>query len=96
MSGAGVSVRTLEQDGVIGGSLVHAPQDVERVNLASRHEIEALCAAFGCVPTDVYVAVATVGDKLRDVRRHLGKVLGRGEITPPAIGPLPSLWPTIS
>ncbi|MDE2210094.1 MAG: DUF3606 domain-containing protein [Betaproteobacteria bacterium] len=84
----------------MGGSLVHARQDVERLNLASRHEIEALCAAFGCIPTDVYVAVATVGDKLRDLRRHLEKVLGHGEMAQPvtvvAVGALPPMWPTAS
>ncbi len=75
----------------MGGSLVHAPQDVERLNLANRHEIEALCAAFGCIPTDVYVAVAMVGDRMCDVRGNLMKVLGGGEIAPPAIASLPSL-----
>ena len=81
------------------GSLVHARQDVERVNLASRHEIEALCAAFGCDPTDVYVAVATVGDKIRDVRCHLRRVLGREEDRAATIlhmKRLPPLWPTVS
>ena len=90
----------LERNGTIGGSLMLTRQDVRCLNLASRQEIEALCAAFGCVPTDVYVAVATVGDKIRDVRGYLRKVLGHGEIEQRAIvmalGPLPPLWPTVS
>ncbi len=88
----------MDRGGAIGGNLSPPPQDVERLNLASRHEVEALCAAFGCDPADVYVAVATVGDKFRDVRRHLRRALGREQdraatilrMTPP-----PTLWPTV-
>ncbi len=61
----------------MGGNLAPPPQHVERLNLARRHEIEVLCAAFACDPTDVYVAVATVGDKVLDVRRHMRRILIR-------------------
>jgi hypothetical protein len=83
----------------MGGDMAPPPEEVERLNLASRHEIEVLCAAFGCDPTDVYVAVATVGDKCRDVRRHLRGALGREEdcgATILRMTPLPTLWPTVS
>ena len=90
---------TLDRGSAMGGNLTPPPQDVERLNLARRHEVEALCAAFGCDPTDVYVAVATVGDKFRDVRRHLRRALGREEDRAAPIlrtTPLPALWPTAS
>jgi hypothetical protein len=52
-----------------------------RLNIGNWREVEALCAAFGCVQTDVYVAVAMVGDKIRDVRAYLRKALGQDELT---------------
>ena len=64
--------------------------------MRSRHFVPA---AFGCDPTDVYVAVATVGDKIRDVRCHLRRVLGREEDRAATIlhmKRLPPLWPTVS
>ena len=50
--------------------------DDPRLDLADRQEIEVLCAAFACRPTDVYEAVSMVGDKFRDVRRYLASSLG--------------------
>jgi hypothetical protein len=70
-----------------------------RLNIGDRYEIEVLCAAFGCTPTDVYAAVAMVGDRIRDVRRYLRRVLGREEdrtATILRIEPLAPLWPTVS
>jgi hypothetical protein len=46
-----------------------------RINVADNFELDVLCAHFGCVRTDIYVAVAMVGDRLIDVRRYLTKVL---------------------
>ena len=70
-----------------------------RLNIGDRYDIELLCAAFGCTPTDVYVAVAMVGDKIRDVRRYMRRALGREEdrtATILRLEPLPTLWPTAS
>jgi hypothetical protein len=46
-----------------------------RLDLANRHDIEVLCAAFTCRPTDVYFAMAMVGDRLCDIRKYLVKLL---------------------
>lgn len=51
--------------------------DDPRLDLSDRQEIEVLCAALGCQPTDVYEAVSMVGDKFRDVRRYLESLLRR-------------------
>ncbi|HSQ83039.1 MAG TPA: DUF3606 domain-containing protein [Casimicrobiaceae bacterium] len=70
-----------------------------RLNMSDRYEVEVLCAAFGCTQTDVYVAVAMVGDKIRDVRRYMRRMLGREEDRAATIlrmEPLPPLWPTAS
>lgn len=52
-----------------------------RLNIGNWREVEALCAAFGCARTDIYVAVAMVGDRIRDVRAYLRKSLGHDELT---------------
>ena len=70
-----------------------------RLNIGDRYEIEVLCAAFACTPTDVYVGVAMVGDRIRDIRRYMRRVLGREEDRTATIlrmEPLPPLWPRAS
>lgn len=70
--------------------------DNPRLDLADRHEIEMLCAALNCRLTDVYVAVANVGDALGDVRRFITRTLERRQIVrdDPVCDSLPPLRPT--
>jgi len=70
----------------------------ERLNLGNRHEIDALCRSLRCRPTDIYTAVAMVGDRLTDVRRYLDKALAANtdsEETPKnqTSSSLPPAWP---
>ena len=44
-----------------------------RLNLGNETELYMLAAALQCHLTDLYVAVANVGDKLEDVTRYLAK-----------------------
>jgi hypothetical protein len=70
--------------------------DDPRLDLADRDEIEVLCAAFTCRPTDVYVAVAMVGDRLCDIRTYLVKLLRQRQGLPAVdmttMTSLPPLW----
>lgn len=70
-----------------------------RINVADNCELDVLCAHFGCDRTDIYVAVAMVGDRLIDVRRYLTKVLEsrpEEEATSPALEVTTSLLPAWS
>lgn len=73
-----------------------------RINVADKFELDVLCAHFGCDRTDIYVAVAMVGDRLIDIRRYLTKVLEprqEEKATSPALEVITSLlpaWPDIS
>ena len=49
--------------------------DNPRLDLADPHEIDVLCAALNCRPVDVFLAVGSVGDLVRDIRRYIGTVL---------------------
>jgi hypothetical protein len=74
---------------------VDASNDAARVNLGDRNSIDAVCAAFRCVPTDVYVAVSMVGDRICDVHRFLAALTQphSGPLAPISKGgPLPPIW----
>ncbi|MGE5668005.1 MAG: DUF3606 domain-containing protein [Betaproteobacteria bacterium] len=66
---------TMEPDGTDCRSPSVIRPDVVRLNLADNREVDVLCASFGCARVDVYIAVATVGDVLNDVRRYLAKAI---------------------
>ena len=68
--------------------------DNPRLDLADCHEIDVLCAELNCCRTDVYLAVAMVGDSVCDVRRYIGSVLEQraGERGPTKLGDLPPVW----
>lgn len=74
--------------------------DFARLDLGNRHQIDTICVAFDCLPTDVYIAVSMVGDKVTDVRRHLLQRLGRDDDGRPRLRAvaraLPPPWPTVS
>jgi hypothetical protein len=61
--------------------------DASRVNLGDRNSIDAVCALFRCAPTDVYVAVSMVGDRICDVHRFLAMLMepGREKRAPPSM-----------
>ena len=69
--------------------------DEMRLNIGDRNAIDSLATAFGCRPEDVYAAVATVGDRPRDVRTFL-EVLARQRrkpLAPVSEGTLlPPIW----
>lgn len=44
-----------------------------RLNLGNETELYLLAADLRCCITDLYVAVASVGDKLEDVKRFVAK-----------------------
>lgn len=92
-------MNTLEHRTATVSVLVTEPPADARLNIGDRGEIDMLCAAFACTPTDIYVGVAMVGDRIDDVRRYLRRTLGREEdhaARGPHVGPLPPLWPTVS
>jgi hypothetical protein len=44
-----------------------------RLNFGNDTELYLLAEALGCEITDLYIAVATVGDRVDDVIRHIRK-----------------------
>ena len=69
--------------------------DEARVNISDRSAIDRLSAAFGCKPEDVYTAIATVGDRSRDVCKFLEELYGRSRksLAPVSEGALlPPVW----
>jgi hypothetical protein len=46
----------------------------ERLNICDAHEVDALCAELCCQRTDIYEAVAYVGDYVCCVREYLGRM----------------------
>ena len=69
--------------------------DEARVNISDRSAIDRLSAAFGCKPEDVYTAIATVGDRSRDVCKFLEVLHGRSRksLAPVSEGALlPPVW----
>ena len=49
--------------------------DNPRLDLADLHEIEVLRCELGCCETDIFLAVAMVGDSLRAIRHYIRNVL---------------------
>ena len=69
--------------------------DEMRLNIGDRGAIDSLAIAFGCRPEDVYAAVATVGDRPRDVRKFLAVFAKhtRKPLAPVSDNPLlPPIW----
>jgi len=68
--------------------------DNPRVDLADGHEIDVLCRELNCCRTDIYLAVAMVGDSVRDIRRYIGSALEQraGERRPTKFSDLPPAW----
>jgi len=72
-------------------------RDNPRLDLADRHEIDALRTALNCRRTDLYDAVAMVGDSVRDIRRHVEKMLDQRQYARDdiVIGDLPPVWTSL-
>ena len=49
-----------------------------RLNICDDHEVDALCEALNCRRTDVYEAVAYVGDYVCCVREYLKRTIQTG------------------
>ena len=73
-----------------------ARTDGARVKLCDRNSIDALCAAFHCAPTDVYVAVSMVGDRICDVHRFLTSLMESCAESPAPVSKGASLPPISS
>lgn len=56
-----------------------------RLNLGNETELYLVAAELRCQITDLYVAVASVGDKLEDVARFLAKAIPRQSNEEPEI-----------
>jgi hypothetical protein len=63
------------------------PTASSQLDLGDRNSIDAVCALFRCAPTDVYVAVSMVGDRICDVHRFLAMLMepGREKRAPPSM-----------
>lgn len=81
--------------GTVENALDKQAPDVGRLNLQDRHEVEALRAALNCRVTDLYAAVAMVGDMVDDIRRYIIKTIERRQaVREDAVSDvLPPLWP---
>jgi hypothetical protein len=64
-----------------------------RLNIENRHQVARLCSEFTCRSTDVYIAVAMVGDRLREIRAYLRRALSPAAT--PVAKDLPPLWPSL-
>lgn len=67
----------LKASGPSSMGAMHTSKCVEsgQLNLLSDWEINALAAALACLPTDIYEAVAYVGDRICCIRSHVQKTL---------------------
>lgn len=72
--------------------------EAARLHIENDREVAIFCAALNCLPRDIYVAVSMVGDKVRDIRSYLAKVLDRTRQcatqapTQPRPRSLPPIW----
>ena len=68
------------------------------LNIADDREVAALAAALGCLPTDIFGAIAAVGDRLDAIRRYIQSTLGHERERRPCrlvwtADDLPPVWP---
>jgi hypothetical protein len=65
-----------------------------RLNICDDREVNTLSAALACLPTDVYEAVAYVGDRICCIRLHVQKTLAPsvGRQVRVKVCELPSNW----
>ena len=66
------------------------------INVSDRREVQLLCEALNCRTTDLFIAIATVGDRVSEIRRFIARTFGQSRFArdgEASTCELPPPWP---